>query len=174
MAKKQVVKMVQCRYPKCFNLHETTELKKEDAIQSGKSYYHSDCYHTMQTITKIRDTFVKEIDPTLTGRQIGALVSIVNNMVFDKKVDVDYILFSVEYMIKNKPGALKHPGGIAYIIQNDEIKKAWRIELNRKIRAEMKEAQKTAMVNDEFRLDLPDDSFEYKPQKTRSFADILH
>ena len=73
MGKAKAPKMVHCRYPKCMKLHESTELSKDDAVQGGKnSYYHPDCYHMMQTVNKIRDTFIKEIDPTLTGKQANS------------------------------------------------------------------------------------------------------
>ena len=65
--------VVRCKYPKCLKLHATTEMNKEDAVKSGKgsSYYHPDCLHTMQTVNKIRDLFVKEINSMMTGKQIG-------------------------------------------------------------------------------------------------------
>ena len=139
MAKKSQPKLVHCRYPKCKFLHETTELKKDDAVKSGSSsYYHPDCYHTMQTVNKIKDIFYKEVNSTLTGKQIGQLVSIVNNMIFSKHIDVDYILFGVEYFIKNKPGALKYPGGVAYVVNDKDVTAAWEKEQDRKIRAEIK------------------------------------
>lgn len=141
MAKKVKPKMVNCRYPKCHFLHESTELLKDEAVQGGKqkNYYHPDCYHTMQTVNKIRDLFYTEIDTTLTSKQIGSLVSTINNIVFTKGVDVDYLLFAVNYFIKNKPGALKHPPGLHYIIQDDEVKAAWKKEKDREIWEEMRE-----------------------------------
>jgi len=176
MPKKKTVKMVNCRYPKCRNLHETTELKKDDAVKGGSknSYYHPDCWHTMQTVNKIRDTFVKEINPLLTGKQIGALVSMVNNMIFSKGINVDFIYFALQYFIKNKPGKLQHPAGIHYIVQDSDVVKAWDNEQTRKIREEIREQQKTMTANDEFKLDPPEEnSFKFVPQKARSFADIL-
>ena len=167
-------KIVHCRYPKCKMIHETTELNKEDAVQGGSknNYYHPDCYHILQTVNQIRDLFCKEVNTMMTGPQIGQLVSIVNNMIFSKKIDVDYIKFALEYVIKHKPGVLKYPGGMTYIVQDRDIMNAWNKEQDRKVRAEIK--QKTIAVNDGFPLEFENDSsFTYKPQKARSFADIL-
>lgn len=163
-------KMVKCRYPKCSKLHETTELKKEDAVKGGNnSYYHPDCYHIMKTVTEIRDLYVKNINPAATGQQIGAVMSITNNMIFEKHIDADLIKFAAEYFVKYKPGIWKYPAGIAYLVQDKDVATAWNKEKQRKLREE----QKSILVNDEFRFDMPESNFVYKPQKARSFEDIL-
>ena len=185
MANKDQPKMVNCRYPKCSKLHETTELLREEAVKVGsKSYYHPDCYHIMRTVDQIKDIFYREIDHTLTGKQIGQLVSIVNNLVFSKNIDVDYILFSIKYFVKNKPGALKYPGGVAYIVQDKDVKDAWKKQQNLKIRNEIKIAMNKEVselgninTNDVGEIggwSIPESDFEYKAPNVKSFADILH
>lgn len=159
MAAKQKIKIVHCRYPKCSMLHESTELNKNEAVQGGSknSYYHPDCYHTLKTVNEIRDLFCKEVDPAITGKQISQLVSIVNNMIFSKNVDVDMILFALKYFIRNKPGKLRYPGGIAYIVQDKDVVWAWNKEKERKVKEEIKSKAESVLVNDEFVLDdLPD------------------
>lgn len=178
MAKKQSEKLVHCRYPKCSKLHDTTELKKEDAVKGGtNSYYHPDCYHTMQTVNKIRDLFFREIDPMMTGKQIGQLVSIVNNMVFSKSIEVDMILFALQYFIKFKPGKLRYPGGIAYIVQDKDMLEAWAKEKRRLIKEKMQAALDDLgkILDAPIELDFgtEDSKFVYKPNKPKSFADIL-
>lgn len=174
--------MIRCRYPKCSKLHESVELQKEDAVKGGNGfYYHPDCYHTMQTINKIRDTFITKVDPTLTGKQIGQLVSIVNNMVFGKNIDVDMILFSLQYFIKYKPGKLHYPGGIAYIVQDRDVISAWEKEKERRIKEELKQQMQAAvnqlgeMLNSEIELDFgtEDSKFVYKPQNKSRFSNVL-
>ena len=179
MAKK-TIDVVHCRYPKCSKLHESTELNRVDAVKGGSknTYYHPDCYHVMQTVCKIRDTFVKYVNPNLTGAQIGQLVSIVNNLIFGKKkVDVDYILFAIQYFIKHKPGALKFPGGITYIIQNREVEDAWKKEQDRKIRAEIKAEMDNVLQSDtpetiDLSLNFPEHGY-YKPQNKSKFSNVL-
>ncbi len=169
--------VVHCRYPKCNKIHETTLINKDDAIKYGKgnSYYHPDCLHIMQTINLIRDTFIHDVNPLSTRQQIGALVSIINNIVFTKAVDVDFLYFALNYFIKNKPGALKYPGGLHYIIQNEEVKAAWEKAKEWRIRSELKAKMEAESDNTEdiAELDLMGSNFSYKPQKERSFADIL-
>ena len=143
MAKKDEL-LVHCRYPKCKFLHETKELNKGDAIEGGSKgwYYHPDCYHTMRTINQIRDEFYTYVNSSLTGPQIGQLVSIVNNMVFAKHIDVEYILFALRYYIKNKPGSLKYPGGIAYIVQNRDVESAWKKQQDAIVLDQIRDAMK--------------------------------
>ena len=165
--------LVQCGYIKCNMLHKTKELTIEDSVMGGKKYYHPDCYHMMQTINEIRDLFYHEIDPTMTGKQVGQLVSVINNMVYDKYIDVDKILFSLRYFIKYKPGKLRYPAGLAYIVQDKDVVSAWEREKQRKIKEEIKE-EKNRLVLDEFvGMDLSNVNWVYKPQKQKSFADIL-
>lgn len=175
---KQKVKMVQCRYPKCMKLHESTELPKDEAVQGGKQkyYYHPDCYHIMQTINQIKDQFYREINPNMTGKQIGQLVSIVNNIVFTKGNDVDFVKFALEYFIKYKPGALKYPGGMAYIVQDRDVLSAWEKLQAQKIREELrKEMDK---INDDDKgeiigFDSSNKKIEYKDNRKNKFSNVL-
>lgn len=166
-------KMVHCRYPKCSKLHETTELRREDAVQggNGKSYYHPDCYYTLQTVHKIRDLFVKEINPMMTGPQIGVLVSTINNMIFSKKIAVDYILFALEYFVKYKPGKLHQPFGLHHIVQDKDVVNAWKKLQEKKLKADFKKQFQSSAQKTE--VDSFESEFVYKPSKQRSFADIL-
>ena len=175
MAKKQQPEMVRCRFKQCCKLHDSQELKKEDAVQGGmKYYYHPDCYYTMQRINTIRDLFKEKINPAITSQQIGTLVLTIYNIVFTKHVDVDYLLFAIQYFIKYKPGTLHQPFGLHYIIQDKDVVSAWEKQRQYEMREEIKNQQKTIMADDESLLDSFDDEpFKFKPQKMKSFADIL-
>ena len=139
--KNQNPQLVHCRYKNCSKIHVSNELSKDDAYWDGNGkYYHPDCYHVMKTVIKIRDTFYKEINPLLTASQFKVLVETINNIVFSKNVDVDLLLFAVEYFIKYKPGKLKHPVGLHYIIQDNDVNNAWAKLHKDKVRRETKEA----------------------------------
>lgn len=109
----------------------------------------------------------------MTGQQIGQLVSIVNNMVFSKNIDVDYILFAIRFFITNKPGKLRYPGGVAYIVQDKDVISSWEREKQQRVKEKIKEQSKAIKQDDEFGLDFLESTFAYKPQKARSFEDIL-
>ena len=171
MAKKIKPEIVQCRYPQCKRLHESNKLLKDEAVQhSEKGYYHKDCYHIMKTIIYIRDTFVEKINPLMTSKQIGTLVSTINHIIFDKHVDVDFLKFALDYFIQNKPGSLNYPAGLHYIVQNNEVSEAWRklqdAEIMKKIRDQQKKQEDEIDVND-FGSDIPDSSFTYKGNKPK-------
>lgn len=135
--------IVHCRYPKCSKLHSSNEIKKSEAVMGGSkgSYYHPDCYHTMRTIQEIKDLFCSEINTTLTQKQIGTLISIANYIVFDKGVNVDFLKFAVEYFIKNKPGKIRMPMGLHYIIQDREVEDAWKKKQDSEFRQQLRERQ---------------------------------
>lgn len=167
--------MVTCRYPKCSKLHETTELPKDEAVKAvnKNSYYHPDCYHMLQTVTKIRDTFIQKVNPMLTSQQIGALVSTVNNMVFDKGIDVDYILFALQYFIKAKPGKLSHPFGMHYIVQDRDVVAAWNKEREYRIREKMREQLANQSAVDNVECDLPVVENSFKTKNKSKFSNVL-
>lgn len=172
MANKQQPKMVKCRYAKCNKLHESQELNREDAVQGGKgSYYHPDCYHMMQTINKIRDLFCKEINPLMTGQQIGLLVTTINNLVFGKNIDVDYVFFALQWFIKNKPGKLQHPFGLHYIIQNKDALNAWNKKKETEIKAELKQ-QLTNQPEESF-TNIFESDFTFVPPEEDGFMSIF-
>ena len=112
----------------------------------------------------------------MTGQQVVQLVSIANNMVFSKGIEVDLILFALNYFIKYKPGKLKYPGGIAYIVQDKDVISAWEKEKQKKIREEIREQQKTMKIDDELQFDLPDlldNTTVYKPKNKSKFSSVL-
>jgi hypothetical protein len=172
MAKKDPADIVKCRFSKCLKIHDTNELRREDAVSTGKNgsyFYHPDCYHLSQTISKIRDVYFEQVNPLMTNTQIKTLVNVINKIVFDKKVDADYLLFALETYIKYKKKDLNVPG-LYYIIQDKDIKKAWEKKQEREIRERLKEELQNE--KDYEMLDLST-SDKYNPQKQRSFADIL-
>lgn len=163
--------MVTCRYTQCDKLHDSKELPKSEAVQDGIKYYHSDCYHTMQTVNKIRDLFIKEINPRVTGSQVASLLSTVYNIIFKKNVSVDFLEFALEYFIKYKPNKLNHPHGLHYIIQNRDVENAWKKQCEQRLKESIKKTAPTVVSNSDWLQ--PESSFEYSPQKQKGFADIL-
>ena len=178
---KQTTQMVRCRYAKCPKLHESQELRKEDAVTGGKQkyYYHPDCYQMMQTVNQIRDLFIKEINPLLTGQQVGMLVATINNIIFGKNVSAGFLKFAVEYFIKHKPGALKHPQGLHYIIQDKNVIAAWKKKEESEIRAKMREAiQSSAQENNKGEVvglswELPENVTVFKQSNKSKFSSVL-
>ena len=85
---------VSCKYSSC--LHDSKELNKEEAVKSGNSYYHSDCFKTKEDIKKIIDLFKNHINPNPVYSQ---LQSVIKNIVFTKGLGSDFLLFVLQYYI---------------------------------------------------------------------------
>lgn len=146
---------VTCKYSNC--LHENKEVKKEEAVKSGKSYYHGDCFKTKEDIKNIVDLFKNHINPNPVYSQ---LQSVIKNIVFTKGLGSDFLLFGLRYYIENKI-PLNYPQGLYYVIQNKKV-----IESYKKL--QVKEVKKTVEIMEETDLD-----FTHVPIKTNGFGDIL-
>lgn len=166
--------IVKCRYSKCEKLHDVKELPKDQAVVSGGNfYYHPDCYKVKTTIEQIRDIFYQNINPMMTGQQIGILVKTINNIVFDKGCDAEYLKFALEYFIAKKPGSLHQPYGLHYIIQDKTVKSEWDKRMKEKLKVDIKSKAESLKVENTPDMDFQKPSFTYKAQKSGGFADIL-
>ena len=172
MAKTEFVK---CRYKHCDKLHSDTSLNKEEAVLGDNGfYYHPDCYHTKVTIEEIRDLFIGYIDPTLTGKQIAMLIKVINDIVFKKNVDVDYLKYCLGYYILHKPGVLKHPGGLHYIINQDEIKNEWKKRQEIIMRQQLKQQNKIIEEKEMVEFNIPDIPTQITFKNTRPrFSSVI-
>lgn len=162
MAKAEKIKIVKCRYSHC--LHESKELNAEDAVKVGKSaYYHKDCCQTKENIAEIADIFVKRVDKNVA---YPLLTKTINNIVFNKKVDSDFLLFALKYHLDHgRP--LNYPQGMYYILSNEDMKKDYMIMQSKKIR---KEQESMNTIVEENKLET---SFAYKTKKKSGFESIL-
>jgi hypothetical protein len=150
--------IVRCRFKYCN--HDSRDLPIEEAVLSGKSsYYHKDCYKTNEEIKQIIDIFKNQIDPLVVYSQLRIAIE---NIVFSKCLGSEYLLFAIKYAINNKIN-LKHPAGLYYIIDYENIKKAY---LKEKYKQQIKQINNTTTESKEV-------TFTYKPSKTVGFGDII-
>lgn len=145
-----------CKYSNC--LHESVEMRKEDAVAQGRSYYHSDCLKTKDEIREIIDLFKNKINPNPVYSQ---LQSVIKNIVFTKKLGSSFLLFGLKYYIKHKI-PLNYPQGLYYVIQNKDVVDAYNKE-------KTKDIQRLAVeITEE-----SEHKFTHIPTKCNSFTDIL-
>ena len=146
---------VTCKYSNC--LHESKEIRKEDAVKKGNFYYHPDCLQTQKDIKEIIDLFKNKINPNPVYSQ---LQSVIKNIVFTKGLGSDFLLFGLKYYIEHKI-PLNYPQGLYYVIQNKEMINAYNKQRAVAVKqsVEIKEETNT--------------SFTHVPTKTNGFADIL-
>lgn len=148
-------KIVKCKYSNC--LHEKRELMMGEAVKSGSSYYHPDCYKTKENIKQIIDLFRNHINANPVYSQ---LQSVIKNIIFTKGLESDFLLFGLQYYI-NKKIPLNYPQGLYYVIQNKDVLDAYNKEKVKTVR------QKVEIKQDN------DFEFKHTPRNSTSFADIL-
>ncbi|GEM_PF-557627 len=159
MAKEKIYK---CRYNHC--KHETKDVLASEAVKDGNRYFHKDCYKTKEEINKIIELFAEYINPNVV---FAVLRKVVNNIVFNRGVDSGLLLFGLNYYIANKI-TLNYPQGLYYVIQNKNVIKGYKEKKNKEYLIEQKKNLQKAEDDTEMVS-----SFTYKPNKQKSFADIL-
>ena len=144
-----------CKYSHC--LHDNREIEKRKAIRPGNSYYHSDCFKTKEDIKEIVNLFKAHINANPVYAQ---LQSVINNIIFVKKVQSDFLLFGLRYYIEHKI-PLNYPQGLYYVIQNKDVANAYN-------KAKTKEIKKSVEITDQ-----AETQFKFVPTKNKGFADII-
>lgn len=149
---------MRCKYSKC---GLNGDVNKEDAIKIKNSYYHKECYEEMEDKKKIRELFLNQINKT-------ELYSILNrnieNIIHKKKIESKYLLYCVEYAIKNKI-IIYNSNGLHLLINNYKIKTEYQNKIKQEKLKEIKNQMKTEKTDTET-------SFEFKIQKN-NWGNIL-
>lgn len=148
--------MVQCTYSSC--LHDSRNIRREDAVCVGRKYYHEDCYQTKEEIEEIVDLFVTHINPHPVQAQ---LQKVINNIIFKKGLGSNFLLFGLKYYIEHKI-PLNYPQGLYYVVQNKDVRQAY------------EKKRLSILTKGKIVIDEPTEStFEYKPAKPVGFEDII-
>ena len=144
-----------CKYSHC--LHDNREIEKRKAIRVGNSYYHSDCFKTKEDIKEIVNLFKAHINANPVYAQ---LQSVINNIIFVKKIQSDFLLFGLRYYIEHKI-PLNYPQGLYYVIQNKDVTNAYN-------KTKAKEIKKSVEITEQTETE-----FKFVPTKNKGFADII-
>ena len=108
-------KVYKCGYKQC---KLGGKVNKDIAVKKGNRYYHSECLQEIYNKEQIRELFLKHINPT---EIISLLNRTINQIIDVKKVSSEFLLYALEYVIKNKL-PLNRAAGLYYIINNKHIK----------------------------------------------------
>ena len=144
-----------CKYSHC--LHDNREIEKRKAIRVGNSYYHSDCFKTKEDVKEIVNLFKAHINANPVYAQ---LQSVINNIIFVKKVQSDFLLFGLRYYIEHKI-PLNYPQGLYYVIQNKDVANAYN-------KTKTKEIKKSVEITEQTETE-----FKFVPTKNKGFSDII-
>lgn len=139
---------MKCRY--C-----SSDVPKEEAIKDG-GYYHKHCHKEKILKKEIEEFYLNNMKPTTLVQLRKAIKQMI-----DKKVDVEYILWTLkEIKSKNKP--LNSPFGIISYCLNSKNEEEFK---KYKVNEDFKKLDKTFTVGEVV-------SFSYKPNKKR-ITDII-
>ncbi len=149
-------KKLRCAYKYC--RHQTHDIEPGTEIERSGKLYHPDCLHEQETIEQIIDVFYKQVNPDVVFWQLR---KVINKLVYEEGFEAEYILFAIRrHLEQGKP--LTYPAGIAYIVQNRQMKAAF-------------EAQRhsTIQVKPVLSGESPEQTFEYRPAPKRTLDSLF-
>lgn len=109
-------KLYKCIYKHC--KHEDCMVSVEDSVKISNKHYHSDCAANILNIREINALYRNNISDTVVQMILG---KVINDIVFGKNVDSEFLLYSLKYAIHNKI-RISSPYGLHYLIDNKNIK----------------------------------------------------
>lgn len=149
--------LFRCRYSHCLCDTRDITSPKDDVI-NGAVHYHKKCYECKENIQKIKELYYEKINRAVVMSVLGRTI---NNIVFDKKVDSNFLLFAVEYAIKNKI-KIRSPMALHYLVNNQKCVDAWFASRNNSIKFTF-----------DGNVDETEQKFKYTPKSKRGFDQIL-
>lgn len=153
-----MARIYKCRSSHCF--HDSKEiLPDDDFVKVKNAAYHKDCYQAILNIRETINLFSTKINPNVV---FSVLRRVINNIVYDKKVDSGMLLYGVKYYIDHKL-PLHYPQGLYYVVQNEEVQKKYHQEQI----AKKTQGYQFKALEDEAK------PFTYTSAAQKSFADVL-
>lgn len=150
-------KTYKCGFRHC--QHESCEVSQDEAVKIKNRYYHEDCAEIYNNIEEIKRLYYEKISNTVVMPQ---LISVVNNIIFKKKVDSNYLLFALKYAI-NMKRKINYPQGLHYLIDDYKIKTAWQKQKLNVVKNAKFEAKPVSMP-----------TFNIAPTKEKSIEDLFN
>ena len=130
-------KTYKCGFRHC--RHESCDVSQGEAVKIKNRYFHEDCAEIYNNIEAVKQLYYEKISNTVVMAQ---LVSVINNIIFKKNVDSNYLLFAVKYAINTKK-KINYPQGLHYLIDDYKIKDAWKKKQMQSISKVKFEAKRT-------------------------------
>jgi len=134
-----------CKYPYC---KETEELCDTNHIMIGKNKYHTVCAKKFNAKKAIRELYYERVSKTVVFAQLNKTI---NNIIDDKDVSPEYFYFALRYAI-NHQITINYPASLYYVIDNSDIKTAYKKftqkKLNKEVKAEPIESKEITFTID--------------------------
>lgn len=157
-------KTYKCAFKHC--KHPTQVLQENEAVKvgTGNRYMHEDCARTSENMIKARDVYYDRISQEVVMK---VLVRVIQNIVLQKGVDAEFLVFAIEYAADNKV-PLRSPYSLHYLVDNYKIKEAWRNRNVEQKAAEIKKEAEHSVV-----IDPNANKFSFKQVLTDGFGSIF-
>ena len=120
-------KFYKCGYTHCLHLNEKVSLT--DSVLVGNRKYHKDCAILHEKIEKIKRIYFDYIDDKSDYVQV---VGVINNLIFNKQYDADYVEFTLKYAAVFCRRYIKSPYVLHSTIKNGIVEKKYKDEQLRK------------------------------------------
>lgn len=111
-----------CTYRHC--RYENKEIPFGEEIKVGARYYHNQCSQESDNIKQIKQLYFDSVSNTVVPSVLG---KVVNDIVYGKNIESDYLLFVIKYIISHKL-KITYPYGLHYKIDDNRIKDAYQKE----------------------------------------------
>lgn len=132
-------KLKKCCYRNCDHENRFIDASCEEFQSRKGKYYHVDCFERFEKniekekqinadIQLIKNMWIENISDTVV---IPQLYIELNKLIADRGINSGYVLFVLDYCIKNKC-SLRYPGGLKYYVDKREIKDAYEKEQAKK------------------------------------------
>lgn len=155
--------MHKCTFAHCL-FGDHADIPEGTEVKVGRSFYHPECAKVKENIRQITDLFVEHINPNVIFPQ---LTRAINNIVFEKGIDSELLLFGLQYYIDHKI-PLQYPGGLYYVVQCREmLKEYWKMVNNREIARMQAENPDALVISGEVV------KFTWAPAKQKTIEDLL-
>lgn len=146
---------MKCGYPYC-KLNGNVD--KEEATKIGSRYFHKECAEKKEAKNRISKLLIG------FGFMQKNVNTVLKNLVDTKNVDVKFLEFTINYIIKNKL-ELNNPYGVGYYLENYKIIKEYKGNL----KIEKIQQNRESELQIEY---IEDTTFEYN-KKTPKYLKIL-
>jgi len=140
------------------------EVTKEEGIKYNNKYYHSECLKIVKDKQEIVRLYLEQINPNETKAMLNKSIY---QLIHQKGYSSDYVLFIINYTIKNQI-KLNNPFGLHYVVTNTEAIKQYKEQILR---------QKAKIIEDNIKsneFNNKEVEFSYKPSQKPKWLEIKY
>jgi len=113
-------RLYKCGYKHCVKPDEKIPLS--ECVAVGKRRYHAECAEIHEKVEIIKRIYFDFVDDKSDYVQV---VGVINNLIFEKKYDIDFVEFTMKYTAAFCKDKVKSPYILYAIIKNGIVEKKY-------------------------------------------------